>query len=93
LCVHPDHLAALRTNAVLRGLVRSQASKANVAKAKRAGSKWPDEVVKAIRASDETLKTLAARYGMHPSYAHLIRTGAARRDLCNPYHQLAAGAR
>lgn len=54
---------------------------AKMTRAVRAQSPYSDEVVEAIRASDEPMQVLADRYGMSRGYVSKIRLGMCRRPV------------
>lgn len=87
-CIHPDHVRAAKVNFALRGVRKSLAHRAAIARSKRANSKWDEDAILAIKASDEPIKELAAANEMDPSYVHYIKRGQARRDFTNPFLQL-----
>lgn len=91
-CIHPDHMKAQKINAVFRGVKRSLTHKANIAKARRASSKWSEDEIRAIKASDEPIDVLAERHGMDRSYVHYIQRDRARRDYSSPFAGLGARA-
>ncbi len=87
-CIHPDHMLALFKNEIFRGVAKSKTHRANIARAHRAKSLWPDAEIRAIAASVGPLQDVADQYGMHMSYVSKIRLNQARVDFTNPYLQL-----
>ena len=93
LCVNPSHLRIVTKRALIKrvadtGVFRKNSFRANVAAAKRIGSKLSDASVQEIRDSDEPVKSLAERYGISEAYAYMIRRGQWRRDYSNPFSGL-----
>jgi len=87
-CVHPDHMVCRPRNTCLKGVEITHVHRANIAKGRRNGSKFTDEVIAQVRASNGSLEAVAAEFGMDSSYVWQIRTGIARKDFTNPYLQL-----
>lgn len=87
-CLHPDHLKARPVNAVFRGKKKTLVHRANIAKGKRASSRWDDETIRRVAASVGPLDQVAQELGMDRSYVSLIRRNKARIDFTNPYAQL-----
>lgn len=94
-CLNPKHLV-LRTKSSV-----SKDGHANAIKAKRhlavtiiarAKGKLNDQAARQIRESDETLKVLAERYGVHFSLISKVKTGKAWRPLSSPFAGLGARA-
>jgi hypothetical protein len=90
MCVHPDHIVALKKNASQIGRPLSFLHRAKLAASRRAKSHLTDADVAEIRASDWTPHALANRFSIDPSYVNYIRSGRSRRDYTNPYAQLGA---
>lgn len=57
---------------------------------RRAGVKHPEDVIREIRASDESGAALARRLNVSESHVSKIRRGAARKDYSNPFAGLGA---
>jgi hypothetical protein len=91
-CVHPNHLRALEINSVKRGRKYPLATRAAMARGKRAASRWDDATIAAILASEASADELAAQHGMDRSYVYYLRHGRSRVDYHNPYAQLMGGA-
>ena len=88
-CVHPDHLTLAGRNSHVVGAQRSPVHCMNIARARRAGSaKLTAEQAREIRASNEPLAVLIARYGISQSVASRVRSGQAWKDYTNPFSQL-----
>lgn len=79
-CGNPGHRKLVaRGRQVVKGVRKDAGTRIRIAQARREASKvgMTAERAAAIRASDEPLKVLAARYGISPSFASLIRLGKA----------------
>lgn len=92
LCVAPDHLVRTTRGALQRGKRASLAKVAAIAQKARARSPLDWDKVRAIRASDETLTVLAARYGVTFHCISLIRLHKSWRELSSPFAGLGATA-
>lgn len=98
LCVNVGHVVPTTYKAVAKecgalGLMSGPVRSARIAAAKRAGAqaKISQEDARAIRASDEPLSVLAARYRLTESTCSKIRRGQVRREFTgNPWAGLAA---
>lgn len=87
-CIHPDHVQANKINAAFKGVKKTLVHRSNIAHARRTGSKWGEDVIRAIKDSDKPVKELALTHGMNASYVHYIQRDRARRNFSNPYLQL-----
>lgn len=79
-CANPAHRkAGDRSSQMLNAdLKRAPTTIAKIKATKRAASRLSDEAVAAIVASNETLKTLSARYDISVSYASKVRNQQLR---------------
>lgn len=82
-CANPAHRKPGNKSAYMlaAGIQKDAAERARIAATKRAKSSLSDEAVADIRYGNEVLTVVAARYGIDPSYASLIRRGKNRREL------------
>lgn len=86
LCVNPDHLIAHTRGNAMKGNVRPVAHRAKIASAKRAKSALTMEMVREIRASDDSNPVLAERYGISAGYvSHLRNTPTLWKDYSSPF--------
>lgn len=79
-CGNPEHRKlVVRGRQVVKGVRKDAGTRIRIAQARRAASRVGMTAERAadIRASDEPLRVLAARYGISPSFASLIRLGKA----------------
>lgn len=78
LCVRPSHLFL----GTVQENTDDMIAKGRGAKGERMNmGKITEQAVREIRASREPLKVLAARYGIHPVHAGLIRRGKSWRHV------------
>jgi hypothetical protein len=89
-CVNPSHLRAHTRSehaARMSGLARNVDAERNrkIAEAKRASSKLTIEKVREIRATTETCKSTALRYGVNPALISRIRRGQCWPDYASPF--------
>jgi hypothetical protein len=89
-CVHPDHLIARKPAATLAGRPISVTHRRHIAEARRAESKFSDDVIHEIRMSDMPAPQAAEHYGMDQSYVHYIRKNENRIDYRSPFAGLGA---
>lgn len=75
LCVNPDHLIARTRGTAMQGAIRPIAHRVKISNAKRSKSVLTMEMVREIRASNETNPVLGARYGIEPGYVSRLRRG------------------
>lgn len=87
-CVCPAHLVARTRSKALRGRSRTPQEIISVATARRAQSRLTMEDARAMRASDEPVKALAARYRISWGYVWRIRRGEAWADTASPWQGL-----
>lgn len=91
LCVNPDHLIAHTRGKAMMGTVRPVAQRVKISNAKRSKSVLTMELVREIRASDDSNPVLAARYGIQPGYvSRLRRGGIVWKEYTNPFAGLGA---
>lgn len=97
LCINPEHLKTTTKSAVLKRAyatsdlaVRRSITSTRTA---RANAKLSIEAAREIRASGETIKVLAARYGVHQSLISFVRRGQAWKEsaAANPFQGLMQG--
>jgi uncharacterized protein YjcR len=95
-CVCPKHLTlttnkAAQKRAAAQGKFSTLTRRAKLAKSKQAAeSPLNEEKVAAIRASDERLKDLAARYGVSMNTISNIRNGKRWKTYSTPFAGLFA---
>jgi hypothetical protein len=74
-----------------RGAYTSLTAQAKIAAAKRKNSRYSQELIQQIRASDEPGHILAARFQMTETYLSQIRRGRQRKDYTgNPFLAMVA---
>lgn len=94
-CVSPRCLEAIPRKLALqragqRGAYSSPSKLLLSALAQRARSRYSDELIEQIKASEAGHKQVSRETGMSVSYVRAIRRGEARRDLRNPFAGLLA---
>lgn len=97
-CVNPEHATLTTYKAVAKqlgaeGVMSGPVRSARIAAVKRAGkqAKITQKDARAIRASDEPLRVLAARYGLSKETCSKIRRGQVQREFAgNPWAGLGA---
>lgn len=70
---------------VRSNLVNPQHRAAQIAKAKRAGSRLSQEAVQAIVMDDRHISIVAAEHGISEGYAYMLKRGQFRRDYSSPF--------
>jgi len=91
LCVHPDHLVARSKSKALRGIPKSQATRARITLTKRQTTgKLTMELVREIRASGDKCRELDRKYGLSAGKAWKIRNNLIWKDGANPFAALGA---
>lgn len=90
LCVHPDHVIAVKKADLQRGKPLPLSHRAQIAKTKRAQSKLTQANVAYIRRTEGPLEDVANEFGIDPSYVGMIRLGKVRIDYANPFVGLGA---
>jgi hypothetical protein len=86
-CANPAHrIEGTRSSqmSALVGVKRSPQTRARMVISRRKFRKLSDEDVQAIRVSEEPLKVLAERYGVHMNYVSEVRSGRQRRAPIAP---------
>lgn len=89
-CVHPDHIVMRPRSVAMKGTKRPESVKAKIAQTKRAASKWSQELLQELAASDKSNHELAKQYGFHHSTISKVRNGAVRVDYASPWRGLGA---
>ena len=86
LCVNPDHLIAHTRAKAMTGAVRTVSHRVKISNAKRSKSVLTMEIVREIRASEESNPVLAERYGIGPGYvSHLRRGNTVWKEYVSPF--------
>lgn len=82
-CANPRHREpGNRSSQMLAArMVRDAATRARIAAGKRAGSRWSEAEIAAIRESADTLHVIAKRHGISIEHASNIRRGEVRLTL------------
>lgn len=90
LCVHPDCLIARKKSTAQRGQKMTPERRMRIAASTRKKSKITMDVVREIRASDETGTAIEDRLGLSNGYVSLIRRNLRWVDHANPFSGLMA---
>lgn len=92
LCVERKHFTIRTAQQHLREIAKIAGQgttnlrrSAKIAATKRAKSRIPEDVIRAIRGSDEPARVLAQRFGINKDYINSIRRGEVRKDYTNPW--------
>jgi hypothetical protein len=91
-CVADEHLIDRTRTQELKGIKRTVAVKAKIAKARRKNSKYSDEWVAMVRDSEKGHLQLAKELGVHYQTISRIRSNGMRRDY-TANHFAGLGAR
>ncbi|WP_418122271.1 hypothetical protein [Variovorax sp. 160MFSha2.1] len=96
LCINPEHLKATTKSAVLKRTYETTdlALRRSITSTREARkkAKLSLEAAREIRASNETIKELGARYGVHPTLISFVRRGEAWKEPVTPFTGLGARA-
>ncbi|HYF37579.1 MAG TPA: hypothetical protein VD994_19915 [Prosthecobacter sp.] len=91
-CVHPSHLFKQSRSQAFKGAEFSPIHKVNLAKAARRRAILTIDDVRAIRASEKTVRQTAADFGISESHAGGVIRGRFWRDYENPFAGLMRAA-